>query len=162
MMNAGKLQQEIIKVMIRLIFKLRFFLTIFLFFGTTVAVAQIDSVSLKEAVSNLDKALINKDEKTLTRLLNEEVSYGHSNGWVQNKAEIINDLKSGKLAYTKIENESVTIATINKQWATVRTNTDAEGKAPNGNAFQLKLHVLEVWLKTKNGWELIARQGTKL
>jgi len=162
LMNAGKLQQEIIKVMIRLIFKLRFFLTIFLFFGTTVAVAQIDSVSLKEAVSNLDKALINKDEKTLTRLLNEEVSYGHSNGWVQNKAEIINDLKSGKLAYTKIENESVTIATINKQWATVRTNTDAEGKAPNGNAFQLKLHVLEVWLKTKNGWELIARQGTKL
>ena len=161
-MNAGKLQQEIIKVMIRLIFKLRFFLTIFLFFVTTIAVAQIDSISLKEAVSNLDKALINKDEKILNRLLNEEVSYGHSNGWVQNKTDIINDLKSGKLTYTKIENESVTIATINKQWATVRTNTNAEGKAPNGNAFQLKLHVLEVWLKTKNGWELIARQGTKL
>jgi hypothetical protein len=106
--------------------------------------------------------LINKDEKILTQLLNEEVSYGHSNGWVQNKADIINDLKSGKLTYTKIENESVTIAAINKQWATVRINTNAEGKAPNGNAFQLKLHVLEVWVKTKNGWELIARQGTKL
>ncbi|MFI5186590.1 MAG: nuclear transport factor 2 family protein [Chitinophagales bacterium] len=148
--------------MMRPIFQIRFFLTIFLFFTTVTAVAQVDSVSLKEAMSNLDKALVNKDEQALMQLLNEDVSYGHSNGWVQNKTEIINDLKSGKLTYTKIENESVLIAAINKQWATVRTNTNAEGKAPNGNAFQMRLHILEVWLKTKKGWQLIARQGTKL
>ena len=140
---------------------MRFILTICLFFTTVVAVAQVDSVSLKETMSNLDKALMNKDEKTLVQLLHPDVSYGHSNGWVQSKNDIINDLKSGKLVYNKIENVSVMIVAINSNWATVRTNTNAEGSI-NGTAFQLKLHVLQVWLKTKNGWQLLARQSTKL
>ncbi len=88
-------------------------------------------------------------------------AYGHSNGWVQRKKDIINDLKNGKLVYSKIENSSVAIESIGKKWATVRTNTNAEGSA-NGTAFQLKLHVLQVWIDTKKGWQLLARQSTKL
>ena len=140
---------------------MKYILTICLFFTSAIAFAQVDSVSLKEAMSNLDKALMNKDEKALVRLLHQDVSYGHSNGWVQNKTDIINDLKSGKLIYDKIENNSVTIVAINNQWATVRFNTNAEGKV-NGNSFQFKLHVLQVWLKAKSGWQLLARQSTKL
>jgi Domain of unknown function (DUF4440) len=140
---------------------MRYILTICFLFVTVFSFAQVDSVSLKEAMSNLDKALINKDEKTLTQLLNADVSYGHSNGWVQTKTDIINDLKSGKLSYDKLENISEGIVAINNNWATVRTTTNAEAKM-NGNVIQLKLHILEVWLKTKNGWQLIARQGVKL
>ena len=140
---------------------MKYILTICLFFTSAIAFAQVDSVSLKEAMSNLDKALMNKDEKALVQLLHQDVSYGHSNGWVQNKTDIINDLKSGKLIYDKIENNSVTIAAINNKWATVRINTNAEGKV-NGNSFQFKLHVLQVWLKAKSGWQLLARQSTKL
>jgi hypothetical protein len=94
-------------------------------------------------------------------LLHTDVSYGHSNGWVQNKNDIVNDLKSGKLIYNKIENTSVMVVAINSNWSTVRTNTNAEGSI-NGTAFQLKLHVLQVWMKAKNGWQLLARQSTKL
>jgi hypothetical protein len=140
---------------------MRFILTICLFFTTVVAVAQVDSVSLKETMSNLDKALMNKDEKTLVQLLHPDVSYGHSNGWVQSKNDIINDLKSGKLVYNKIENINVMVVAINSSWATVRTNTNAEGIV-NGTAFQLKLHILQVWIKMKSGWQLLARQSTKL
>ena len=141
---------------------MRFILTICLFLTSAITIAQVDSVSLKEAMSSLDKALINKDEKTLVQLLHADVSYGHSNGWVQNKNDIINDLKSGKLVYNKIENTSVMIVAINNNWATVRTNTNADGII-NGTAFQLKLHVLQVWVKAKNGrWQLFARQSTKL
>jgi hypothetical protein len=140
---------------------MRFILSICLFFTTVVAVAQVDSVSLKETMSNLDKALMNKDEKTLVQLLHPDVSYGHSNGWVQSKNDIINDLKSGKLVYNKIENINVMVVAINSSWATVRTNTNAEGIV-NGTAFQLKLHILQVWIKMKSGWQLLARQSTKL
>jgi len=140
---------------------MKYILTICLFFTSAIAFAQVDSVSLKEAMSNLDKALMNKDQKALVQLLHQDVSYGHSNGWVQNKTDIINDLKSGKLIYDKIENISVTIVAINNKWATVRINTNAEGKV-NGNSFQFKLHVLQVWLKAKSGWQLLARQSTKL
>jgi hypothetical protein len=113
-------------------------------------------------MSDLDKALVTKDEKALVQLLHADVSYGHSNGWVQNKTDIVNDLKSGKLIYDKIENTSVTIVAINNNWATVRSNTNAMGRSAAIPTFELKLHVLQVWLKTKNGWQLLARQSTKL
>lgn len=127
-----------------------------------VSLAQVDSVSLKSAMARLDRALVDKDEKTLVQLLHKDASYGHSNGWVQNKSDIINDLKSGKLIYDKIENASVSIVAINKNWATVRTNTNAQGRSTTIPSFELKLHVLQVWLRTKNGWQLLARQSTKL
>jgi hypothetical protein len=148
--------------MIKLIFQRHLILAICLFFTTAATFAQADSVSLKLAVADLDRAIINKDEKALTQLLNADVSYGHSNGWVETKTDIINDLKSGKLNYTKIENTTLTIAAINSNWATIRTNTNAIGSSGSGPSFDLKLHVLQVWLKTKNGWQLIARQATKL
>jgi len=148
--------------MIKLISQRHLILAICLFFTTAVSFAQTDSVSLKSAVADLDKAIINKDEKVLMQLLNADLSYGHSNGWVETKTEIINDLKSGKLNYSKIENATVSIAAINNNWATVRTNTNATASSSTGTLVDLKLHVLQVWLKTKNGWQLIARQATKV
>jgi hypothetical protein len=140
---------------------MRFIITICLFFTGLIVVAQNDTASLKNAMSLLDKALLDKEEKALVQLLHADISYGHSNGWVQNKNDIINDLKSGKLIYNKIENSRVMIVAIDNNLATVRTNTNAEGSI-SGTAFKLNLHVLQVWIKTKNGWQLLARQSTKL
>ena len=44
---------------------------------------QIDSVGLKTAMQKLDKALLDKDEAVLKQVLHKNVSYGHSNGWIQ-------------------------------------------------------------------------------
>ena len=140
---------------------MKLFLTIVLFFTSLITIAQTDSVSLKSAMKKLDKALIEKDYSALQTVLHNDVSYGHSNAWVQTKQDIMNDLKSTKLVYNKIENTNVMIMAINKDWATVRTNTNAEGMV-SGTAFNLKLHVLQVWMKTKMGWQLMARQSTKL
>lgn len=123
--------------------------------------AQADSVSLKEIMQKLDKALLQMDEDVLKIILNKDVSYGHSNGWIQTKSDVLNDFKNGKLLYNKIENSSSAIISINKKWATVKTNTNAEG-AVNGTAFKLTLHVMQVWMKTKKGWQLVARQSAKL
>ena len=123
--------------------------------------AQIDSVGLKNAMQQLDKALLQKDETVLKSILHKDLSYGHSNGWIQSKSDILNDFASGKLTYSKIENNSSAIIVINKDYATVKTNTNAEG-AVNGTAFNLKLHIMQFWIKTKNGWQLIARQSAKL
>ena len=140
---------------------MRFLFTISLFFAGLIAVAQNDTTALKNAMSRLDKALLNKDQQALQQLLSKDLSYGHSNGWVQTKKDVLDDLQSGKLVYNKIENSSVMILAIGKKWATVRTNTNAEGSI-SGTAFQLKLHVLQVWMNTKRGWQLLARQSTKL
>ena len=125
-----------------------------------VTVAQVDSIGLKEAMQQLDKALLEKNEVVLKHVLHKDVNYGHSNGWIQTKNDVLNDFKSGKLIYNKIENNSAGIIGINKKWATVKTNTNAEGTV-NGTAFKMTLHIMQVWMNTKKGWQLYARQSAK-
>ncbi|TMI65980.1 MAG: nuclear transport factor 2 family protein [Bacteroidetes bacterium] len=139
---------------------MRLLFTIALFFTSLIATAQIDSAGLKITMQQLDKALLGKDEAVLKQVLHKNVSYAHSNGWIQSKDDILNDFKSGKLVYNKIENNSVRIVNISDKWATVATNTNAEGVV-NGNAFKLVLQVMQVWMKTKKGWQLYARQSAK-
>jgi len=115
---------------------------------------------LQEAVARLDKALVEKDTVVLKQLLHKDVTYGHSNGWVQTKKDVINDMISGKLLYSKIESEDLKW-TVSKDWTSVRSTTKVEATL-NGNKLDLKLHVLEVWQKTNKGWQMIARQSTKL
>ena len=139
----------------------RFLLSILVLFVINSSFAQVDSAGLKDAMQKLDKALLQKDEMVLTSVLHKDVSYGHSNGWIQSKSDIMNDFKSGKLTYNRIENNSSAIVNISKKYATVKTNTNAEGSV-NGTAFKLTLHVMQFWIKTKKGWQLIARQSAKL
>ena len=122
--------------------------------------AQIDSIGLKNTMQQLDKALLQKDESVLKSVLHDELSFGHSNGWIQSKNDILSDFASGKLTYNKFENNSSAIVKISKGYATVKTNTNAEG-AVNGTAFKLTLHIMQFWIKTKKGWQLIARQSAK-
>ncbi len=129
-------------------------------FVSLVTVAQVDSAGLKTVMQQLDKALLEKDEAVLKQVLHKDVNYGHSNGLIQTKNDVLNDFKSGKLVYNKIENNSAGIINISKKWATVKTNTHAEGTV-NGTAFKLTLHVMQVWMNTKKGWQLFARQSAK-
>ena len=115
---------------------------------------------LKEAMAKLDKALIAKDTITLKQLLHKDLSYGHSNAWVETKEDVIKNLISGKLAYSKIESKDF-LWTASKDWATVRT-TSAINYLLDGKEGTLQLHVMQCWLKTNKGWQLIARQSTKL
>ena len=133
----------------------------FLVFGfVNSSFAQVDSIGLKEVMQQLDKALLQKDQKVLQTVLHKDASYGHSNGWIQSKNDILNDFTNGKLTYNKIENNSSAIVNISKKYATVKTNTNAEGTV-NGTAFKLTLHIMQFWIKTKKGWQLIARQSAK-
>jgi hypothetical protein len=135
--------------------------TILLFLFTKCVFAQADSIKLKQTIAKLDKALIEKDAEVLKEVLHKDASFGHSNGWAQTKEDVLNDFKGGKLVYHKIENSSIILVAVNKKWATIRTNTHAEG-TNGGNAFNLNLHILQVWVKTKKGWQLAARQSAKL
>jgi len=122
--------------------------------------AQIDSVGLKNTMQQLDKALLQKDETVLKSVLHKDLSFGHSNGWIQTRSDILNDFANGKLTYNKFENNTSAIVTISKEYATVKTNTNAEGVV-NGTVFKLTLHIMQFWVKTKKGWQLIARQSAK-
>lgn len=115
---------------------------------------------LKEATVKLDKALLAKDTVVLKQLLHKDLTYGHSNGWVQTKADVLKDITSGKLLYGKIDVKEQRWTTTDAV-ATMRSTADVDFQL-DGKPASLRLHVLQVWLKTNRGWQLLARQSTKL
>ena len=112
-------------------------------------------------VTAFHQALVSNDILRLNELTDKSLSYGHSNGWVQTRKELFDDLKSGLLTYQKYVEDSMTV-TMNetKKIANVRfvATIDATLRG-TANTFHLK--VLEVWIKKTKNWVLIARQAVK-
>ena len=115
---------------------------------------------LKEAAAKFDKALITKDTLVLKQLLHKDVTYGHSNGWVETKADVIKDLITGKLNYSKIDTKNIKWI-VSNNIATMRNNSDISFEL-DGKPGELHLHVVQVWVKTNKGWQLLTRPSTKI
>ncbi len=130
-----------------------------LFFISSLVNAQ-DTTGLRKTTALLNTALLAKDTTTLKQLIATKITYGHSNGWLQSKQDIISDFTTGKIVYKKIDvgEESFT---INKQAVAVRSITKVEGVV-NGTAFSMNLQVLQVWKRIQKHWVLIARQSVKM
>ena len=127
-----------------------------LVFGNAVAQTSF----LKDAVSKFDRALVLKDTVVLKQLLHKNLSYGHSNAWLETKTELLKNLYNGKLGYFKIESKDLQW-TATKDWANVRSTAEIKYLL-DGKEGELKLHVLQVWIKTNKGWQMISRQSTKM
>jgi hypothetical protein len=129
-----------------------------LFFTCTVLNAQ-DTTAVKQVVDRFEAALVKRDSAAIKKLLHKKALFGHSNGWVQNKDEVIRDMNSGYLVYKKIDQLSVSISVDNK-YAVVKEWMEVKGNK-GGTDFTLKLFVLQQWVKTKKGWQLWIRQSAK-
>jgi len=114
----------------------------------------LDSV-LEEFRTNL----INPDDATLLRLTSKDLTYGHSNGLIENQDQFIEALKNGpsKFVAIQVSDQSITLV---DDLALVRQNLS--GEVQTGEAVsKLNLGVLLVWKKEKSGWQLLARQAFK-
>ena len=117
-----------------------------------------DSANLRKAMTELYTAMVKKDTVAMGKLVHKKISYGHSNGWIENKKEMMANLYNGKLVYLKIDqsNEQVEIV---RETATVRSTMDIDATL-DGKTSSFKLHVLQVWVwKDKEGWKLLGRQS---
>lgn len=121
---------------------------------------QAQYADLEDAVKKLDRALVRKDTSVLHKLLDKDLSFGHSNGWVQSKQEVISDLRNKKLGYDKIRSSDQRFV-IKASWATVYYNAEVK-YVLDGKKGDLNLHVMQVWIRSEDGWRLVARQSTKI
>jgi len=119
-----------------------------------------DTVQLKKVTELFNNALLTKDTNLIKQLVHKQISYGHSNGWLQTKQDLITDFATGKIEYTKIE-EGEKFFTKTKQAIAVRNISKVEGVV-NGYVFSMSLQVLQVWKKVKKNWILLARQSVKV
>lgn len=135
----------------------KLFLFVLLF--TYTALDAQDTTAVKQAVDRLEKALVERDSVVVKSLLHEKALFGHSNGWVQNKDEVIRDMNSGYLRYMVIDRQSVSIK-VDGKFAVLKEWMEVTGNK-GGTEFKTKLFVLQQWIKTKSGWQLWIRQSAK-
>lgn len=118
-----------------------------------------------EKVNQLHKRkfewLINKKYDSLNWLMDEQVKYIHSNGWIQARQEVIDDLKSGKLNYTSVLVEESSVSYFN-QSAVVTGKGIFKGLMADKSEFTIHLLYTEVYVKQKKQWKLVSRQATKI
>lgn len=112
------------------------------------------------AVEALRKAMVDADKTALENLTAKELSYGHSNGNIEDKTTFVDVITSGKSDYVSIDltNQTIVLAGDN---AIVRHLLSAVTK-DGGKPGALKLSVLLVWQKQAKNWVLIARQAVKI
>jgi hypothetical protein len=104
--------------------------------------------------------MINKQTDSLNSILDPRVMYVHSNGWQQNRKEITDDLKSGKLIMNSV---SVMEAKARVYKGAVIIN--GKGKfdvVVDGKAVVLDLLYTEVYVRKKEGWLLVTRHANRI
>lgn len=133
--------------------------TIVLFFTSLVVAAQTAEEKLVTTIKEFHQALVKKNTVSIIQQTDKAVSYGHSNGWVETKAEMINNLETGYLTYRSFKEDSLQV-TINGNVAHARFIADIEATL-NQKDSQFHLKVLEVWVKKGKRWLLFARQAVR-
>jgi ketosteroid isomerase-like protein len=134
--------------------------TIVLFLFCFVAAnAQTAEQKVTTAMKDFHQALVKKDFDAINKATDKNLTYGHSNGWIQNQADVINDFKSGRISYQSFKEDSVNVA-ISGDAANVRFIADinATNNGVNGNNH---LKVLEVYVKKGSDWILFSRQAVR-
>lgn len=118
----------------------------------------------EKAVSELSRKkfiwLIRKEADSLSKVLDERVEYVHSNGWVQSKKDVLDDMKSGKLVYQAVTVKESAVR-IYGQAAIVTGLGTFEG-INSGTAFKLDLKYTEIYVKTPEGWKLASRHSNRM
>ncbi len=135
--------------------------TIFLgFLQVSAQKTTTESDQVASAVTELYKAMVDRNEKELEKLTAEDLTYGHSSGELEDKEAYIHAVVQGPYDYLSITAEDQTITVTGKN-AVVRHRFIA--KANNdGEPSALTLGVLMVYQKQGKAWKLLARQGYKL
>lgn len=119
-----------------------------------------DETAVAARVETLRQAMIDADGSKLKELTSEGLSYGHSNGNIQNQAVFVEKIVNGESDFVSIEFQNQTIEIVGDA-AIVRHNLAAHTR-DGGVDKDIKIGIMLIWQKQKNKWLLIARQAYKL
>jgi hypothetical protein len=128
--------------------------------STVVFAQKPDAAKLSTVANVLNSALVSRDTIALKNILRDDLHYYHSNGWMQSKRDMIDDLYNGKLIYSKISAGSQEVHLMG-EIGQVKAVADVEA-VMNGKPIQLKLKVVQVWYWKDNEWRMYSRHSEKI
>lgn len=118
-----------------------------------------DEQKLITTIKEFHQALVNKNTISINQQTDKALSYGHSNGWVETKTDMIKNLETNYISYQSFKEDSIKVSS-NGNIANVRFVAAIEASLKDiRTTYNLK--VLEVWVKKGKRWLLFARQSVK-
>jgi hypothetical protein len=97
---------------------------------------------------------------SLALLLDERVAYIHSNGWNESKDEVLENLRSGKLAYRQVE--VLEEAARCYEASAIVTGKGLFSVALEGRPLEIKLYYTEVYVQQGTAWRLASRHACRI
>ena len=116
-----------------------------------------DEAAVAQAVEALRKAIFGQEKAQLEALCAEQLSYGHSGGRVETKAQFIDGVMSRKAILKALTLSEHTVAIVGSD-AIARHTWTSESET-DGKMTNTKIGVLQVWQKQGGTWKLLARQA---
>lgn len=102
-------------------------------------------------------ASIHNNAAVLAKILGDDLSYVHSTGGNESKADVLKRVTTGKNVITRMEfsdfDTRVYAGTV-----LVRCKVDLW----HSDTDIVHMNVLHTWIKRPQGWQLVARQATRL
>lgn len=140
----------------------KFFTVLLLLVVTSPAFTQSGEESkVWQRVDLLHRAVFEtKDSVAMAELVGEKVTYGHSGGNIEHKAEMVHKAAISPTTYKNITTERLSIDFI-KKTAIVRLIFRATS-IEKGVESPLNLGILQVWAKERGKWRLQARQAVRV
>ncbi len=105
-------------------------------------------------------AMIERDLDALDGLLAEDLTYTHTSGKAETKAEFLATLEFGTLRYERIEPRHVMVRPLER--AAVVTATSRMWLRVDGKAVDFWIRYLAVYVRRGEKWQLLAWQSTRL
>jgi hypothetical protein len=106
------------------------------------------------------QAMLKKDKAGLDKVFHADLTYGHSSGVIENKAQAIEHVVNGGGTYTAI-NLSDTKVVVHGNTALMTGKAEYHEITKEKKETTANLVVQYTWLKTGKNWQMIARQATK-
>lgn len=119
-----------------------------------------DQAGVEKQVEALRAAILKQDKAALEALASDQLSYGHSDGRVQNKAEFVAGVMNRKMTVKTLTFPELKVSVSGD--AAVARHIYLSESEQDGKPGTTKLGALQVWQKQNGGWKLLARQGFKL
>ncbi len=135
------------------------FTILFLSLSICVVAQTADEQKLLTTVKEFHQALVNKNTLSINQQTDKALSYGHSNGWVETKTDMIKNLETNYISYQSFKEDSIKVSS-NGNIANVRFLAAIEASLKDSR-ITYNLKVLEVWVKKGKRWFLFARQSVK-
>ena len=119
-----------------------------------------DEAAVTQNVETLRKALLEADRSKLEQVAATQISYGHSDGRVENKEQFIHGVMTRKQVVKSLAFPELKVAVVGD--AAIARHVYLAESELDGKQTTTKIGALQVWQKQNGSWKLLARQGFRL